>query len=133
MPLRRSAASRALVSSAPLDLKELVLRALHVCPKICFYCSNRYSWRYAPLEDFVKLERPKGEAQSIKSTGQNIHRLIDILFQKIDAGDSDIVIAAIRKEIEDETRKLESGTGEVNDDGVTPGIAVAAIKADFGT
>ena len=47
MPLRRFAASRALVSSGPLDLKELVLRALHLCPKICFYCSNHYFWRYA--------------------------------------------------------------------------------------
>ena len=38
-----------------------------------------------------------------------------------------------RNEMNDEARRLKSGTGEVNDDGVTPGIVVATKKADFGT
>ena len=54
----------------------------------------------------------RGLVQTKDALKRHNVRCIDILFQKIDAGasDSDIVIAAIRKEIEDETRKLESGT-----------------------
>ena len=56
------------------------------------------------------------DAQSIKSAGNNISRLLEIFFQKIDAGASDSDIVAMSKEMTDEARRFKNGSKDVNDD-----------------